>query len=197
VIEHGVLVPDDLTYTGEWAKGLVIVNHLERRGRRLGADLFEYVRARVPLDLVGMDSLRSGGLGEIGHEDLPKMMCRYRFVFHPIRYTSLGLALCESMALGVPPVALATTEMPTVIQQNVSGYLDTNVDALIGWMQHLLSCPEEAHRIGAGARRAARARFGIERFAHEWDVTLTEFVADHQRRQRAAAGVHTHTEVLR
>lgn len=197
VIEHGVLVPDDLAYTGEWAKGLVIVNHLARRGRRLGADLFEYVKARVPLDLVGMDSMRSGGLGEIGHENLPELMCRYRFVFHPIRYTSLGLALCEAMALGVPPVALATTEVPTVIQQDVSGYLDTDVDALVGWMQHLLSCPEEAHRIGAGARQAARARFGIERFAHEWDMTLTQFAADHPRRQRAAAGVHTHTEVLR
>jgi ADP-heptose:LPS heptosyltransferase len=197
VIEHGVVVPPDLTYTGEWEKGLVIVNHLARRGRRLGADLFEQVKGRIPLDLVGMDSVRSGGLGEIGHDELPRMMCRYRFVFHPIRYTSLGLALCEAMALGVPPVALATTEMPTVIQQDVSGYLDTNVEALIGRMQHLLSYPEEAHRIGAGAKQAARMRFGIERFAQDWDVTLTEFVADRHRKQRAAAGVHTHTEVLR
>jgi ADP-heptose:LPS heptosyltransferase len=196
VIEHGVLVPPDLAYTGEWDKGLVIVNHLERRGRRLGADLFDYVRSRVPLDLVGMDSVRSGGLGEIGHERLPELMCRYRFVFHPIRYTSLGLALCEAMALGVPPVALATTEMPTVIQQDVSGYLDTDVDALVGWMQHLLSYPEEAHRIGAGAMQAARTRFGIERFAHAWDMTLTRFVADRHRRRGTAAGIHTHTEVL-
>lgn len=47
VIEHGVVVPDHLSYRGELRKGLVIVNHLRQRGRRLGADLFDVVRARV------------------------------------------------------------------------------------------------------------------------------------------------------
>lgn len=181
VIEHGVVVPDHLSYRGELRKGLVIVNHLRQRGRRLGADLFDVVRARVPLDLVGMDSLCAGGLGEIGHDELPEWMCRYRFVFHPIRYTSLGLALCEAMALGVPPVALATTEVPMVIQNGVSGYLDTNVDALIERMRHLLDKPEEAGRLGAGARAVARTRFGIARFARDWDATLTGFVAKRRR----------------
>ncbi len=181
VIEHGVVVPDHLSYRGELRKGLVIVNHLRQRGRRLGADLFDAVRARVPLDLVGMDSLCAGGLGEIGHDELPEWMCRYRFVFHPIRYTSLGLALCEAMALGVPPVALATTEAPMVIQNGVSGYLDTNVDALIERMRHLLDKPEEAGRLGAGARAVARTRFGIARFARDWDATLTGFVAKGRR----------------
>lgn len=183
VIEYGVLVPDHLSYTGEWEKGLVVVNHLQRRGRRLGADLFEYVRTQVPLDLAGMDSVTTGGLGDIAHDQLPELMCRYRFVFHPIRYTSLGLALCEAMSLGVPPVALATTEAPMVIHQDVSGYIDTDVDALIRWMKYLLSYPEEARRIGAGARKVARVRFDITRFARDWDATLTEFV---ERRQVAS-----------
>jgi glycosyltransferase involved in cell wall biosynthesis len=188
VIEHGVLVPSGLIYTGEIEKGLVVVNHLHRRGRRLGADLFDYVRARVPLDLAGMDSAAAGGLGDIGHAELPALMCRYRLVFHPIRYTSLGLALCEAMSLGVPPVALATTEAPTVIVQDVSGYLDTDVDVLIRGMRHLLDNPEDARRLGAGAKRAAQARFGIDRFTQEWDRTLIEFVASRSRRTAASVG---------
>jgi ADP-heptose:LPS heptosyltransferase len=186
VIEHGVLVPAHLSYSGELEKGLVVVNHLQRRGRRVGADLFDYVRRQVPLDLAGMDSIAAGGLGDIGHAELPALMCRYRFVFHPIRYTSLGLALCEAMALGVPPVALATTEAPTVIEHRVSGYIDTDVDALIGWMQHLLSDPDDARRIGAGAQQAVLARFGIDRFAREWDRTLTDFVGSRAGRARRA-----------
>ncbi len=198
VIEHGVLVPEHLSYTGEWDKGLVIVNHLRRRGRRLGADLFDYVRARVPLDLVGMDSAPAGGLGEIPHDRLPELMRRYRFVFHPIRYTSLGLALCEAMALGVPPVALATTELPTIIRHDVSGYVDTDVDALIRWMNYLLSYPEEARRIGAGAKEAAQARFGIERFVRGWDATLRGFVEARRRPPWAAAAREAaHTGALR
>ncbi len=187
VIEHGVLVPPHLTYSGEWEKGLVVVNHLERRGRRLGADIFEQIRHRLPLDLAGMDSAGAGGLGDVGHDRLPELMCRYRFVFHPIRYTSLGLALCEAMSLGVPPVALATTEAPTVIQHNVSGYLDTSVDGLVRCMERLLTDLDEARRLGAGARGVARTRFAIDRFTRDWDQTLTEFVR--HRTSRAQASV--------
>ena len=65
VIEHGVFVPEDARYTGEFERGIVVVNHLRRRGRRLGADVFERVREEVPLDLVGMDAESLGGLGEV------------------------------------------------------------------------------------------------------------------------------------
>jgi hypothetical protein len=65
LIEHGVLVRDGVRYSGELGRGTVVVNHLAQRGRRLGADLFEALRAQAPLDLVGMDAARSGGIGEI------------------------------------------------------------------------------------------------------------------------------------
>src|SRR5947207_2650856 len=71
VIEHGVIVPQSLHHTGELARGLVVVNGLHWRGRRLGADLFERVRQEVPLDLVGMQSEEMGGLGEVRHDLLP------------------------------------------------------------------------------------------------------------------------------
>ncbi len=169
VIEHGVVVPDDCRYTGALDRGLVVVNNLRKRGRRLGLDVFERARRHVPLDLVGMGWEEVSGLGEVRHAELPEFAARYRFFFNPIRYTSLGLAVCEAMMLGLPIVGLATTEMVTVVENEVSGYLDTNVGRLIERMKELLASPGEAHRLGAGARRTARERFAIGRFARDWD----------------------------
>lgn len=176
VIEHGVPAPDDVSYSGEIEKGLVIVNCLRRRGRRLGLDIFERVRERIPLDLIGMESEELGGLGDIPHEALPGMMCRYRFLFNPIRYTSLGLSVCEAMALGVPIIGLATTEMATAVENGRSGYVDTDVNALIERMEALLGNQKEARRLSEGAREAGRRRFNLTRFANEWDRLLTEVV---------------------
>ncbi len=188
VIEHGVVVPEDVRYTGEIERGVVVVNGLKRRGRRLGADLFERVRREVPLDLVGMLSHEAGGLGEVGHRALPAFEARYRFFFNPIRYTSLGLAVCEAMMLGMPVLGLATTEMVTAIENGVSGYVETDLRRLIDRMQGLIADPGEARRLGEGARRRARERFDIRRFTREWDAAFTE-VAGRIPARTAAASV--------
>ena len=172
VIEHGVILPPGATYTGELERGIVVVNGLQQRGRRIGADVFARARAVVPLDLVGMQSEAVGGLGDVPHDTLAAFSGQYRFFFNPIRYTSLGLAVCEAMLLGLPVIGLATTEMATVIENGVSGYVDTNVDALSGHMQRLIAQPDEARHLGAGARRAAETRFGIGRFITDWQAAF-------------------------
>jgi glycosyltransferase involved in cell wall biosynthesis len=173
VVEHGVPIPPEPTYTGELERGLVIVNNLASRGRRLGADVFERVRREVPLDLVGLGSEAIGGLGPVSYEDLPALAGRYRFVFNPIRYTSLGLAICEAMACGLPIVGLATTEMATAVENGVSGYVDTRFDRLIDRMRALLADRDEARDLGRGARRRAQERFSLGRFAADWDAVLS------------------------
>ncbi|MEF2277449.1 glycosyltransferase family 4 protein [Deinococcus sp. YIM 134068] len=173
VIEHGVTEPD-VRWTGERARGLTVVNGLKSRGRRLGADVFEEARAELPLDLVGIASEQMGGMGAVPLKDLPAFSAPYRFFFNPIRYTSLGLAVCEAMMLGMPMVGLATAEMATVVQNGVSGYVDTDVRKLTQKMRELLDDPDEARRLGAGAREVARARFSIERFARDWDALFRE-----------------------
>ncbi|MDX2154541.1 MAG: glycosyltransferase [Bryobacteraceae bacterium] len=172
-IDHGVTVPEDVAWTGELPRGLVIVNGLQKRGRRLGADIFEQVRREIPLDLVGMQSEECGGLGEIPNRELPYFAARYRFLFNPIRYTSMGLAVCESMMAGLPVIGLATTEMATAVQSGVSGYVDTDLHKLIAHMKRLLSDHAEARRLSAGAQQTARQRFSLERFAADWNRTFT------------------------
>jgi len=169
VIEHGVLEPKNVAYRGDLERGLVVVNNIATRGRRLGGDVFMRVREQVPLDLVGMGAQDVGGIGEIQHDRLPAFAAQYRFFFNPIRYTSLGLAVIEAMMIGMPIIGLATTEMATVIDNGMSGYIDTDESKLVTRMHDLLKDPAHARRLGEGARRAARERFNIERFADDWD----------------------------
>jgi hypothetical protein len=172
VIEHGVLAPANVRYRGDLERGLVITNHLDRRGRRMGPDLFLKVRAQLPLELVGMAAEEIGGLGEIEHGKLPAFMARYRFLFSPIRYSSLGLAVIEAMMAGLPVVALATTEMATVIDNGVSGFTDTDPAVLVERMRDLLHSPGLARALGMGARKRALERFHIDRFSADWDAAL-------------------------
>jgi glycosyltransferase involved in cell wall biosynthesis len=172
VIEHGVVAPRDVSYSGEIERGIVAVNNLRRRGRRLGFDVFEHVRRQVPLDLVGMGAEEADGLGEVQHDRLFDLAARYRFFFNPIRYTSLGLAVIEAMMVGLPIVGLATTEMATTIENGRTGYVDTNVDRLVERMSWLLRNHEEARRLGANARRYANERFNIARFVADWNAAF-------------------------
>jgi hypothetical protein len=186
VIEHGVLVPPDVAYSGELDEGIVVVNNMKRRGRRLGADLYREFRARIPLALIGMDAESEGGLGEVRNVDVPAFIARYRFFFHSCRYTSLGLAACEAMMIGMPIVAPATTEMATVVRNGVNGYADTNRAALLEAMQALLHDRDLAMRWGRGARDTALARFNIARFVADWTAAL-DAVAGERSAARAAA----------
>jgi glycosyltransferase involved in cell wall biosynthesis len=170
------MVPQDVAYTGENEKGIVVVNNICKRGRRLGLDVFEKLSEKIPLDLVGMGSAELGGLGEVSHDELPALAATYRFFFNPIRYTSLGLSVCEAMMTGLPVVGLATTEMATAIENGRTGYVETDLDKLAARMRHLLYYPEHARELGQNARRYANRRFGIRRFADDWQHLVSRFV---------------------
>jgi glycosyltransferase involved in cell wall biosynthesis len=167
VIEHGVMQPD-ATYTGKLDKGIVVINNLPSRGRLLGLDVFLEVRKHIPLDLVGMGTGELG-LGEVLHPQLPQFMSPYRFFFNPIRYTSLGLAVCEAMMMGIPVVGLATTELATVIENGRSGYVHTDINYLIDQMKLLLRDAEHATQLGKKGRETASQNFNISRFTQQWE----------------------------
>jgi hypothetical protein len=168
VIDHGI-TPQGVNYTGEINKGIVVVNHLHQRGRKLGGDIYDVIRKQVPVELVGMGTEEYGGLGEVLHPNLPAFTARYRFMFNPIRYTSLGLAVLEAMMRGIPVVALATTEYVTVIKDGVSGFIHTDVDYLVQKMKCLLDNPLLAAEIGANGKAVAEERFHIQTFTRNWE----------------------------
>ena len=172
VIEHSVAIDPNATYRGTLERGVTVVNGMQKRPRITGYDLFLQAKQYIPLDAIGMQTEEPGGLGDIPYRSLHQRMADYRFLFSPIRYTSLPLAVIEAMTIGMPVVALATTELPTVIEQGKSGYLSCNPNELFDFMRFLLSHPDEARRLGAHARHVARTRFGLARFIQDWNAAF-------------------------
>jgi glycosyltransferase involved in cell wall biosynthesis len=173
VIEHTVAIDRDANYSGALERGLTAINGIQYRPRIAGLDLFLAARAQVPLDLCGIDTEEVGGQGDIKYNILHKHMARYRFLYSPIRYTSLPLAVIEAMTLGMPVVALATTEVPSVLRDGIHGFISNDNEELIRGMRCLLEEPELAAEMGGNARTLAEERFGQGRFWAEWNQAFT------------------------
>jgi glycosyltransferase involved in cell wall biosynthesis len=178
VIEHGVVDPGE-RYSGELPAAAVVVNEAGRRGRVTGTDLLGRLGAAVPIDLFGMGSRRLAGtpgvrsVADLDQQRLHDEMARRRLYLHPVRWTSLGLSLLEAMHLGMPVVALATTEVVEAVPPE-AGVVSTQVGVLADATRRLVADPEQARLMGKAARAAATARYGLERFLGDWDALLEE-----------------------
>jgi Glycosyl transferases group 1 len=179
VIEHGIVDPGE-RYTGELARAGVVINEPVRRGRVTGTDLLPTFARMVPLDIFGMglDGLYDCGGRLQPHGDLPTdrlhhELARRRVYLHTTRWTSLGLSLIEAMHLGMPVVALATTDALRAVPAD-AGLISTDVDELADGLRWLVGEPESARRIGKQAREYALAHYGLAKFLGDWDELLME-----------------------
>jgi glycosyltransferase involved in cell wall biosynthesis len=172
VIEHGVVDPG-YRYTGELPRAVVVINEARRRGRVTGTDLLPRLNGAVPIDLFGMDAGALGGVENPPQHLLHDEMARRRVYLHPIRWTSLGLSLIEAMHLGMPVVALATTEAPEAVPP-AAGTVSTDVRLLAEEVRRLVADSGLARERGVAARAAALERYGLERFLADWDDLLEE-----------------------
>ncbi|GAA1167739.1 glycosyltransferase [Streptomyces hebeiensis] len=184
VIEHGVIDPGAL-WTGTEPRAAVVVNEPLRRGRTTGTDLLERFAGTAALDVFGM-----GTEGLAAHLGLPRDRCRTRdlpqaelhramarcrLYLHPVRWTSLGLSLLEAMFLGMPVVALATTEVAEAVPPG-AGVVSNRLDVLEEAVRGFLKDEEHARRTGERARTAARARYGVNRFLDDWEHLMRDEV---------------------
>jgi hypothetical protein len=175
VIEHGVVDPGP-RYSGELPRGAVVINEARRRARVTGTDLLDRFSAAAPLDVFGIDAASVGGIEDLPQDRLHDEMARRRVYLHPIRWTSLGLSLLEAMHLGMPVVALGTTEVHEAVPPE-AGVVSTKVDVLASAMRRLVDDPDEAAERGRAARAAVLERYGLDRFLADWDDVLKEVTA--------------------
>ncbi|MFH9613540.1 glycosyltransferase [Streptomyces pratensis] len=182
VIEHGIIDPGPL-WTGTERRAAVVVNDPVRRGRTTGTDLLPRFARVAPLDVFGMrtEALPSHlGLTpercrarDLPQDALHPAMARCRLYLHPVRWTSLGLSLLEAMFLGMPVVALDTTEVREAVPED-AGVVSNRLDVLDEAVRALLADGDLAAHTGARARSAAQARYGIQRFQDDWEHLLKE-----------------------
>ncbi|GIE36475.1 glycosyl transferase [Actinoplanes italicus] len=175
VIEHGVVEPE-ARWTGELERLAIVTNEPVRRGRVTGTDLFGRFTGVAPVDVFGMGV---AGLPDVTvHDDPPQRemhaaLAQRRAYLHLCRWTSLGLSLIEAMQMGMPVIALATTEAIAAVPPD-AGVLSTRVGTLVEAAQWLIDEPDQAARLGARARQVALARYGLDRFLADWDRLLEE-----------------------
>ena len=186
VVEHGIPDPGP-RYTGEDESLAVCVNEPVRRWRVAGTDLVLDLARCLPVSVYGMASDELGALAEQRHlpgldrgrcHDLPQgdlheALARHRAYFHPYRWTSLGLALIEAMLLGMPVLALSTTEVPEVVPPE-AGLVTNDLTRLRATARHLLADADDARARGQVARAYALDRFSLVRFLLDWDRILKE-----------------------
>jgi glycosyltransferase involved in cell wall biosynthesis len=185
VVEHGIVDPGHL-YSGEIARAAVLVNEPVRRGRAVGTDIVLGLARWIPFDVFGMgvDALRPLPGTPSGHletyPDLPqaeahRCLARRRVYVHTSRWTSLGLSLLEAMQLGMPVVALATTEAGRAVAPG-TGVLTADVDEARAATRRFLDDPDEARATGCRARELALEHYGLQRFLDDWDKVLERYV---------------------
>lgn len=196
VIEHGVIDPG-YRYSGTIPHAAVAVNDPIRRGRFVGTDLLGSLSRSAPLDVFGMrvTGLARSAVGSPDgtpriqtFEDLPQdqlhsELARRRLYLHTTRWTSLGLSLIEAMMLGLPVVALATTEVHRAVPPD-AGFVSCDPADLAAAIRLLVQEPALAHQTGLSARAAALERYGLVRFLGEWDALLGAVTADARRSRR-------------
>jgi hypothetical protein len=186
VIEHGIPDPGN-HYTGELPRLAVASNEPVRRWRVTGTDLLPRFAPVAPLDVYGMgvaalaDRLGLPAGSITGYDDptqawMHTELARRRVYLHLTRWTSLGLSLLEAMLLGMPVVALATTEAARAIPPG-AGVLSTRVDDLVEAARWLIGDQSAARELGTAGRAAARDRYGLARFLSDWDRLLKEVIS--------------------
>ncbi|HZE15602.1 MAG TPA: glycosyltransferase [Mycobacterium sp.] len=174
VIEHGVVDPG-YRYVGKVPRAAVVVNDPLLRGRVTGTDIVRALGSEVGIDVFGMRSESLGGTA-LAQGELHEAMAMRRVYLHPVRWTSLGLSLIEAMHIGMPIVALATTEVAEAVPHE-AGLVSNRIDRLTEGLRRLIADPGEATVMGRAARCAALERFGLSRFLGDWNDLFEEVTA--------------------
>ena len=101
------------------------------------------------------------------------MLGKAKALLHLIGFDEpFGLSVVEALACGTPVIAYRRGSMPELIDNGVTGFLVDTLDQAIAAIERI----DEIDR--ATCRRAAVARFGVDRMADEYLALYERVVRD-------------------
>jgi glycosyltransferase involved in cell wall biosynthesis len=180
--------------------GALVVGLVGRLAWEKGVDIFLNAAARVLVEfphtkfmVVGegpdaekleqqIDELKiRGSVSMLGRrEDMPAVYGSLDVMVSSSRQEGLPMAILEGMASGLPLVATAAGEVPTLVLQDRTGIpvpLE-NVEALAAGIGDLLRDPLLRLLLGAGARRLIEEEYSAGRMTADYLRVYSEAVAE-------------------
>jgi len=179
--------------------GALTVGWVGRLSGEKGADVFLRAAARVLAEVPGtrfvvvgegpdrdklellVDELRiRDSVSMLGRrDDVSSMLASMDMMVSSSRQEALPMAILEGMASGLPLVATAVGDVPTVVRDGSTGLLvpPENVELLAGAIVDLLRDPERRERLGTAARRLIEDEFSADRMTADYLGVYEEAVA--------------------
>ncbi|HZY71711.1 MAG TPA: glycosyltransferase family 4 protein [Edaphobacter sp.] len=173
--------------TSDEEKGALVVGWVGRLSSEKGADIFLRAAARVLAEcpearfvIVGdgpdlavlnalIDELKiRKSISLAGRrEDMPAVYASFDVMVSSSRQEGLPMAILEGMASGLPLVATAVGDVPTVVRDGSTGRLvpSENVELLTAAMVDLLRDASLRRRLGSAAKELIAKEFSAERMA--------------------------------
>ncbi|GAB1594495.1 glycosyltransferase family 4 protein [Lysobacter claricitrinus] len=104
-------------------------------------------------------------VGRLAGDDVITAMREADALLFPSRSEGLPLVVVEAMACGLPVVARATSSLPEVVEDGVTGMLvsEESVEAIAATIRQLAADEDARRLMGQRARQRAEDLFGIER----------------------------------
>jgi glycosyltransferase involved in cell wall biosynthesis len=109
-------------------------------------------------------------------DDMPTMFASFDVVVSSSRQEGLPMAILEGMASRLPWVATAVGDVPTVVQDDVTGVLVPPEDAelLAAALVDLLQDADRRERLGCAARKLVEDKFSAKRMTDDYLRIYTE-----------------------
>jgi glycosyltransferase involved in cell wall biosynthesis len=170
-------------YRGNVRGVLQVCHRLKERGAMMGWNIYEETCRDLPNLVLGDNPDLPSSRIASGWEDLKQQLRSHRvYLYTPIYPYEDGynLALLEAMATGMPIATMPHTTSP--VRDGLEGVVGSTPGELREKIITLLNNPEEAIKLGNGARKRAEEEFSISSFQRDWQSLAAKLRNEEDRR---------------
>jgi N-acetyl-alpha-D-glucosaminyl L-malate synthase BshA len=107
--------------------------------------------------------------GELSHEKIPSYMSASDVLFLLSKSEGLPGCIQEAMSCGIPVIASNVGGIPDIIRHERNGFLVSNDEEALAYLNQIISSPEIALQIGRNAYQYSKDHLSLEKVVEETD----------------------------